>query len=105
MPASKAFLDLILERLAPLGAVTGRNMFGGFGVFHEGDMFGLISNDVLYLKADESNGDDYVKRGSPQYKPMPYFRVPDDVFEDTEELLKWAQKAVAVAHAAPKKKR
>jgi len=105
MPASKEFLDLVLDRLSHLGAVTWRSMFGGFGVFHEGDMFGLIANDVLYLKADDSNRDDYVKRGSQQYKPMPYFRVPDDGFEDADELLKWAQKAVMVAHTAPKKQR
>ncbi|KTB48198.1 TfoX N-terminal domain [Dehalogenimonas alkenigignens] len=65
MPASKEFLELVLEKLAPLGAVTGRSMFGGFGVFHEGEMFGLISNDVLYLKADDSNREDYVKTRQP----------------------------------------
>ena len=105
MPASKEYLDHLLEKLTPLGVVTGKSMFGGFGVFHEGDMFGLIAGDVLYLKADDSNRDDYVKRGSSQYKPMPYFRVPDDVFEDAGELITWAQKAVIVAHAAPKKKK
>ena len=105
MPASKEFLDLVLERLSRLGAVTGKSMFGGFGVLHEGDMFGLIANDVFYLKADDSNREDYVKRGSLQYKPMPYFRLPDDIFEDNDELIKWAQKAVSVAHAAPKKKK
>jgi DNA transformation protein and related proteins len=105
MPASREFLDLVLEKLAPLGAVTGKSMFGGFGVFHEAEMFGLISNDVLYLKADDSNREDYTSRGSNQYKPMPYFRVPDDVFEDAEELRTWAQKSAAIAHAAPKKKR
>ena len=105
MPATKAFLDLVLEKLAPLGAVSGKSMFGGFGVFHEGEMFGLISNDVLYLKADDSNRETYVTRGSNQYKPMPYFRVPDDVFEDVESLRDWANKSVTIAHSAPKKKK
>ena len=105
MPATKAFLDLVLERLASLGTGTGKSMFGGFGVFLEGEMFGLISNDVLYLKADDSNRADYVARGSNQYKPMPYFRVPDDVFEDAEELRVWAKKSITIAQAAPKKKK
>jgi DNA transformation protein len=105
MPATNAFLDLVLEKFDPLGAITGKSMFGGFGVFHEGEMFGLISHDVLYLKADDSNREEYVKRGSPQYKPMPYFRVPDDIFEDTDELLKWGEKSATIAHAAPKKKK
>jgi len=105
MPASKEFLNSLVEKLAPLGAVTGKSMFGGFGIFHEGDMFGLIASDVLYLKADDSNRDDYVKRGSTQYKPMPYWNVPADVFEDNDELRKWAQKSVSISHSAPKKKR
>ena len=105
MPASKAFLDLILEKLSNLGTVSGKSMFGGFGVFHDGVMFGLIANDVLYLKADDSNREDYTKRNSPQYKPMPYFKVPDDVFEEVDELVIWAQKSVGVAHSTPAKKR
>jgi DNA transformation protein and related proteins len=105
MPVTKAFLDLVLEKLASLGTVTGKSMFGGFGVFHDGEMFGLISNDVLYLKADDSNRQDYTSRESNQYKPMPYFRVPDDVFEDSEELRTWAQKSVSIAHTEPRKKK
>ncbi|PPD57608.1 TfoX/Sxy family protein [Dehalogenimonas etheniformans] len=102
MSATKAFLDLVLERL---GTVTGKSMFGGFGVFHDGEMFGLISNGILYLKADDSNPEDYLARGSNQYKPMPYFRVPEEVFENSEELPKWAQKSVTIAYAVPKKKK
>jgi DNA transformation protein len=98
-------LDLVLEKLAPLGSVTGKSMFGGFGVFHEGEMFGLISSDVLYLKADDSNRAEYEKRGSRQYKPMPYWNVPADVLEDNDELRAWAQKSVSIAHTAPKKKK
>ncbi|XUX00844.1 MAG: TfoX/Sxy family protein [Dehalogenimonas sp.] len=105
MPATKAFLDLVLEKLERLGIVTGKSMFGGFGVFHDGEMFGLISNDILYLKADDSNREDYLRRGSNQYKPMPYFRVPGEVFEDSEELQKWAQKSVTISHAALKRKK
>jgi len=29
-------------------------MFGGYGIYHDGLMFGLVENDILYLKADES---------------------------------------------------
>jgi DNA transformation protein len=105
MPASKDFLDLVLEKLSPLGGVSGKSMFGGFGVFHESEMFGLIANDMLYLKAGDSNREDYVEAGSRQYKPMPYWNVPDDVFEDSAELVNWARKSVDIAHAAPKKKK
>ena len=94
--AANQYLELVLDKLAPLGAVTGRSMFGGFGVFHEGRMFALISDDTLYLKADESNIEDFTRRECPRFKRMPYYRVPEDVFEDDRELVRWAERSVAV---------
>ena len=94
MAANKDYLELVIEKLTPLGDVTGKSMFGGFGVFHGGRMFGLISKDVFYLKVGDANREEYSKRCCPQFKPMPYFQVPDDVFEDDEQLLLWAHSSI-----------
>ncbi len=105
MPADKKFLDHAIELLAPLGAVTSKPMFGGYGIFFEGDMFALISGNGLFFKADASNLAAYQQAGSKQYKPMPYYQVPADVMADTSKLLEWARASTAVAHASAKKKR
>ncbi|MGH8286023.1 MAG: TfoX/Sxy family protein, partial [Steroidobacteraceae bacterium] len=70
--------------------------------------FGLIDDDVLYLKVDDSNRADYVSRGMPSFQPfkdklefsMSYFQAPPDVLEDAEQLAIWALRSVAVARGA-----
>lgn len=80
-------------------------MFGGFGVYKSGVMFGLIAEDELYFKVDDTNRPDFEARKSKPFvydakgKPitMSYWRVPDDVLENPEDLKAWAMKAYDVA--------
>ena len=53
--ASREFADYLVELLAPLGPVTAKRMFGGFGLYLDGLMFAIIVDDSLYLKADAEN--------------------------------------------------
>ncbi|MFC1913339.1 TfoX/Sxy family protein [Chloroflexota bacterium] len=39
-------------------------MFGGYGIFHEGDIFALISGDTLYFKVDDFYRAAYENAGS-----------------------------------------
>jgi DNA transformation protein len=45
MPSDKSVCDDFTARLTPMGPVTGRSMFGGFDIFVDGLMFGLIACD------------------------------------------------------------
>jgi DNA transformation protein len=107
---SREFLDYLLGQLAPLGHVVSRRMFGGVGLYHEELFFGLIDDDVLYLKADESNRADYTSRAMEPFRPYPdrpiysmsYYQVPADVLEDAESLAAWARKSCAAALKAKK---
>ena len=54
MAASAGFLGFLEEQLGGLGPVSIRRMFSGAGVFADGIMFALVSNDTLYFKADET---------------------------------------------------
>jgi DNA transformation protein len=106
MAVSDGFLEFVLEQLSGWGGVTARKMFGGAGLYRDGKMFGLIADDVAYLKVDDSNREQYVQAGSKPFKPyaekpavMPYYEIPPDVLEDPEALVEWA----AQSHAIPKK--
>lgn len=81
-------------------------MFGGYGIFHEGMMFALISEDVLYFKVNDSNREIYKNAGS---RPFPhgisYWEVPTEVLEETTRLHEWANISIEIAHEAAKKKR
>lgn len=112
MAVSDEFVDYFIDQLAGWGEVSARRMFGGAGVYCDGVMFGLIADDVAYLKVDDSNREDFVKAGSSAFNPYPektetyvmsYYEIPADVLEDAELLGKWAERALAVARTKKKK--
>ena len=90
--------ELLIEKLASIGGISSKKMFGGHGIFHEGKMFGIIdSSGQCYMKADNSNKDDYEAKGAHQHSRMPYFSIPDEVFKNQDELVSWANKSIAIA--------
>ena len=105
MAADKDFLNHVMDLLDPLYGISNRAMFGCFGIFHEGDMFALITNSGLHFKVNETNLTAYQEAGSKQFKSMPYYEVPADVLEDRIKLLEWANISIAIGHATAKKKR
>jgi TfoX/Sxy family transcriptional regulator of competence genes len=55
MVASDSFAEFLHELLAPLGRVTIRRMFGKTGVFCEGLMLGMVTDNTLYFRVDDRN--------------------------------------------------
>jgi DNA transformation protein len=107
--------DTIRELFAECGPVDVRRMFGGAGVFVEGRMIALASREVVYLKADIQTIPDFEREGlSPfsyatkngEHKLTSYWRMPDRLYDDAEELAQWARRAHAAAmRAAARKER
>ena len=103
------FQDHLEELFAPVGA-TLRKMFGGVGVFKQGLMFALVADDVLYMKADEQTAPKFgaegfgqwVYRGRDRLVPMPYWQVPDRLFDEPDEFREWALIAFDVAERTKK---
>lgn len=105
MAVQPQYLEYVLEQLAALGALRWRRMFGGIGLYREDLFFGLIDDDTLFFKTNESNAAAYQSRNMPRFmpptdrpvSPFGYHQVPADVIEDAEVLAEWARKSVAVA--------
>jgi len=110
MAVTDTFHAYVLEQLDALGGLRARRMFGGVGLYHEDHFFGLIDDDALYFKVDDTNRGQYLARGGVPFRPfkdkpeysMSYYAVPADILEDAEELTRWARESVIVA-AAPRK--
>ncbi len=97
------YADYVVDKLSGLGDVRGRAMFGGYGIFYEGLMFAVISDDILYFKVDDSNREMYEKAGSSKFPHgILYYEVPTDVFEDQAKLYEWAEKSIAIAQVKAK---
>lgn len=111
--AISRFPEFVRDLLAPLGRVTMRCMFGKTGIFCDGVMFGMISEEIVYFRVDDQNEGNfeearafpplnYKKRGSTI--DLGFWRVPDRLFDEQEELVAWARNALAAAHRVAAKK-
>jgi len=104
-PAVTEYVEYLKEVFELFGPVQARRMFGGYGLYHEGLMFALVSRDVLYLKTDDTNRPDfealglgpfeYTKQGGLQ--KIAYHRAPDEVMDDRELAAVWARRSFAAA--------
>src|SRR3981081_966838 len=55
MVASDSFAEFLREQLAPLGRLTMRRMFGKTGVFCDGVMLAMVTENTLYFRVDDQN--------------------------------------------------
>jgi DNA transformation protein len=109
MKVSEDYKSYVEEQFSSFGPVIFKKMFGGYGIFKDEVMFGMISpGDIFRMRADESNVNDYLDEGMKQFpshggkKGMPYWDVPVHVLEDQNGLKIWAKKAVEAALRAKK---
>jgi len=115
MVASDSFAEFLREELAPLGRLSTRRMFGSTGVFCDGVMLGMVHENTLYFRVDDGNREafkeasaspplSYVCRG--RVIDLSFWRAPERLFDEPDELVEWGRKALAAARrVAAKNKR
>jgi DNA transformation protein and related proteins len=114
MVTSTEYAEFLREQLAPLGRITMRRMFGKMGVFCDGAMLGMVTENILYLRVDDENRTafeeartfpplNYAKGG--KLIDLAFWRAPDRLFDDEEELINWARLALAAAHRVAAKRK
>jgi DNA transformation protein and related proteins len=98
--------EFIRELFAPFRPVTVRRMFRSTGIFCDGVMFGLVNDGAIYLKADDGSIPDFEREGSGPFTytrgqrgrvALPYWRLPERLYDDPDDLATWASRALAVA--------
>ena len=112
-PEEKEFISYVVGLMQSIGPVTAKFMFGGYGIFLEGLMFGLIADGVLYLKADKETENEFKAKGLEKFTykkkgkefKMSYYQAPEEALEDGEEMSSWAAKAYSAARRVASKKR
>ncbi len=104
MNSRSEFSNYILERLSPLGDISLGRFFGGTSLKHNGTQFCMIMKNRLYFRVNKSNLDLYLERDSTPFSYLTkkgrvyvrsYYEVPADVLDDEDDLLSWAEKAIA----------
>jgi DNA transformation protein and related proteins len=110
MAVSDSFLTFVLDQLGAVRGLVSKRMFGGIGLYGEGTFFGVIDNDTMFFKVDDTTVLRYKAMKMPPFDPMPekgpmlgYYQVPIVVLEDPETLLEWAAEAIEVGRTVKKK--
>ena len=99
------FTDYLEDVFVEFGRIHCRKMFGGHGVYHDGIMFGLVADDILYLKADAENSEYFQQRGLEPFAytkgkkviKMSYYQAPEEMYDDPREAVLWARRSYACA--------
>ncbi len=108
-PAPSGFVDGVLGGLLPLGPIRARAMFGGWGLFLDDAMFGLISGERLYFKVDAETEPRFAAAGATAFTylrqgkriALSYREVP----LEAAALLPWAELGLEAARRARQKRR
>ena len=111
MAVDEALVAWVEEAMVPVGRITRRAMMGGATLYCDGTIFAIVGFDALWFKADQESDAEWDAAGAPRFTyereggtaTMNYRRAPDDVYDDADELRRWAVLALEAGHRAPKK--
>ena len=80
------FVEFIADQLREAGEITYRKMFGEYGIYCNGKIFGVICEDQLFLKITEAGRKLRPElTQAPPYKGAKNYLLVEDV-EDAEAL-------------------
>ncbi|QAB15298.1 TfoX/Sxy family protein [Hydrogenovibrio thermophilus] len=105
MKTSNDFLSTLNDVFALFGAIEAKRMFGGYGLYHQGVMFGLVSGNELFLKTDDESAQTFIEQGLLPFEysrdggrvQLSYYAAPEVIFDDPEEAKEWAERAYKAA--------
>jgi len=109
------FIAHLHDLFAPIGTISARRMFGGYGIYHDGLFIALVLDDALYLKVDDESRaqfeaagcEPFVYLGQKQPITLSYWSLPESAMDSPQSMRPWAQLAIAAALRkanAPKKR-
>jgi DNA transformation protein len=99
------FVRHVLELMAPLGAISARAMFGGFGIYLRDTVFAIVDDDRLYFRTDAITARRYLQLGLGPFTyvargrtiALQYHEAPPEALESWEIMYRHALEALAVA--------
>lgn len=86
--------------------IKSRAMFGGYGLYKNGVIFGIIAEGELYFKVDATNISNYQEAKSTPFtyvkssgKPvsMSYWKVPASILKNEKVLNQWIEKSLKIS--------
>ena len=107
MASDQKFVDYVIDQIQNAGEITAKNMFGEYGIYSNGKIFGLICDNKLFIKPTQS-GRNFIKNvvESPPYEgAKPSFLINEQI-DDSEWLSELVRLSVReLPEPKPKKKK
>lgn len=100
---SKGFREFVLDQLSGIRGLRTKPMFGCVGLYANDVFFGILADDVLYLRVGKEARAERERAGARPFQPYPdkpqvsnsYYHVPPATLEDAAQLEAWARDAIA----------
>ena len=114
MPVDEGLYAWVQEALEPLGPVTKRAMMGAAVLYCDGIVFAVLDDGELWFKADAETAAVWDEAGCERFvftskdgrtETMNYRRAPSDVYDDAEEMQRWARLAIEAGQRGTAKRR
>jgi TfoX/Sxy family transcriptional regulator of competence genes len=108
MASDQKYVDFVLDQIENAGEITVKKMFGEYGIYSDGKLFGLICDNKLFIKPTKSGREfiDDLVEASPYDGAKPSFLIEDKI-EDREwlsELIRISLKELPTPKPKKKKK-
>lgn len=89
MASNQKFVDFITDQISGAGEIITKKMFGEYGIYADGKLFGLICDNQLYIKPTVAGRQfiGEVNEAAPYPGAKPSFLIEDKV-EDRDWLSK-----------------
>ena len=101
------FRDYVQDLFSAIGPIRIRPMFDGSAVYCGEDIFALIDQDQIYLKADEALKADLTSQGGEPFiwtnpetgrtLTMSYVSMPEAACQDEAMASQWGQRALNIS--------
>jgi DNA transformation protein and related proteins len=109
MGLTPGFRDYLFDVLAPLGKIETKRFFGLDGIKADGAMLGFVLDERIYFRTDEQSRSAYAEEGGTPFTfdksgeaiVTSYYTIPDRLYDEPEELVRWARRARVAALKAP----
>jgi DNA transformation protein len=109
-PDTHPFIDLFDAH----GGIQARCMFGGFGIYVDGRIVGIVVRERIYLKTDDETRKPFIAEKCKPFTyqkrtgkgvSLRYYAIPERLYDEPDIFAHWVRQAEMVSAAAPKTKR
>ena len=93
MASDQNFVDFVTGQIQNTGTITSKRMFGEYGLYSDGKLFGVICDNKLFIKPT-SEGREFI--GNPIESPAYEGAKPSFLIEDKIEDRQWLGNLVKI---------